>query len=78
MKVVTLEQLEQNFDEILEDVVTNKVHYRIEHSGGAAMLIPFESYDVLHDVYKDWVEEPGTAQQKQLDPSWDEFDPLWV
>lgn len=58
MKVVTLQQLEENFDAIWDDVATNKEHYKIQHEGGDVMLIPIESYEVLKDVYTDWVEEP--------------------
>ena len=58
MKVVTLQQLEENFDEILNDVEINKEHYRIQYMNGDVMLIPVESYNVLKDVYTDWVEEP--------------------
>ena len=58
MKIVTLQQLEADFEAIIDDVAENKEHYRIEHDNGAVMLIPIESYDVLKAVYTDWVEEP--------------------
>ena len=70
MKVVTLQQLEENFDEILEDVTENKEHYRIQHEVGDVMLIPIESFDVLHDVYQSWVDEPKN------DPPVDGFEPM--
>jgi len=57
MKVVTLQQLEENFDEILNDVTDNNEHYRIQYAGGDVMLVPIENFDVLKDVYIDWVEE---------------------
>jgi hypothetical protein len=69
MKVVTLQQFEENFDEILDDVTGNKEHYRIQHESGDVMLIPIESYDVLKDVYTDWVEEPQNI------PPVEGFDP---
>ena len=69
MKVVTLQQLEENFESILDDVADNKEHYRIQNEGGDVMLIPIESYDVLKDVYTDWVEEPQNA------PPLERFDP---
>jgi PHD/YefM family antitoxin component YafN of YafNO toxin-antitoxin module len=69
MKVVTLQQLEENFEAIVDDVANNKEHYRIEHDNGAVMLIPIESYDVLKEVYTDWVEEP------QNTPPVEGFDP---
>lgn len=62
MKVVTLPQLEENFDEIMADVENNKEYYRIQHEGGDVMLIPFTEYEVLKDTYQEWVEHP------QIDP----------
>lgn len=69
MKVVTLQQLEEDFDAILDDVTTNKEHYRIQSETGDVMLIPIESYEVLKEVYTDWVEEP------QNTPPVEGFDP---
>lgn len=69
MKVVTAQQLEENFDEILVDIEENKEHYRIQLEGRDLMLVPAETYSVLNDVYKDWVEEP------QNDPPVEGFDP---
>jgi hypothetical protein len=69
MKVVTVQQLEENFDEILDDVTDNKVHYRIQNEKGDLKLIPIESYEVLTDVYTDWVEEPQNI------PPVEGFDP---
>ena len=69
MKVITFQQLEENFESILDDVADNKEHYRIQHEGGDVMMIPIESYDVLKDVYADWVEEPQNI------PPVEGFDP---
>ena len=69
MKVVTLQQLEENFETILDDVADNKEHYRILHEKGDLMLIPIESYEVLKDMYTDWVEEPqNTGLVDGFDP----------
>lgn len=68
MKVVTIQQLEENFDSILEDVETNKEHYRIQCEKGDVMLIPIESYEVLKDTYKEWVEEPQNTPVEGFDP----------
>ena len=59
MKVVTLQQLEADFDAILEDVEVNKEYYRIQGGGEHpdVMLIPYNEYEVLKDTYQDWVEE---------------------
>ena len=64
MKVVTLQQLEADFDAILDDVVDKKEYYRIQSGDGTpdVMLIPYDEYEVLKDTYQDWVEEP------QIDP----------
>jgi PHD/YefM family antitoxin component YafN of YafNO toxin-antitoxin module len=69
MKVITLQQLEESFETIIDDVADNKEHYRIQHEGGDVMLIPIESYEVLKDVYTDWVEEPqNTSPMDGFDP----------
>ena len=58
MKVVTLQQLEADFDAILDDVVNNKEYYRIQGDDNDVMLIPYDEYEVLKDTYQDWVDEP--------------------
>lgn len=58
MKVVTLQQLEADFDAILDDVVNNKEYYRIQGDANDVMLVPYDEYEVLKDTYQDWVEEP--------------------
>lgn len=56
MKTVSLQELEANFDFILADVIDNKSQYKIiDDDGKAVMLVPYEEYEVLYDVYKDWV-----------------------
>jgi PHD/YefM family antitoxin component YafN of YafNO toxin-antitoxin module len=62
MKVVTLQQLESDFDAILEDVADNKEYYRIQTEQGDFMLVPYDEYEVLKDTYQAWVDEP------QIDP----------
>lgn len=58
MKVITIAQLEQDFDAIMDDVVENKQYYRIQTPDSAFMLVPYEEYEVLKEVYQEWVEEP--------------------
>lgn len=58
MKVITIAQLEEDFDAIMDDVVENKQYYRIQTSDSAFMLVPYEEYEVLKEVYQEWVEEP--------------------
>lgn len=62
MKVITLQQLEADFDSILDDVVNNKEYYRIQGGENDVMLVPYDEYEVLKDTYQDWVDEP------QIDP----------
>ena len=62
MKVVTLQQLEADFDAILADVVENKEFYRIQGEKNDVMLIPYEEYEVLKETYQEWVDHP------QIDP----------
>jgi len=62
MKVVTLQQLEADFDAILEDVEANKEFYRIQSEAGDVMLIPYDDYVVLRETYQEWVDHP------QIDP----------
>ncbi|NBR23736.1 MAG: type II toxin-antitoxin system Phd/YefM family antitoxin [Micrococcales bacterium] len=60
MKVITLQQLEADFDAILDDVTHNRQYYRIQVEGqDDVMLVPYEEYEVLADTYQDWVEEPA-------------------
>ncbi len=58
MKVVTLQQLEADFDAILDDVADNKEFYRIQTEEGDLMLVPYTEYEVLKDTYQEWVDEP--------------------
>ena len=62
MKVVTLQQLEADFDAIMADVAANKEFYRIQSEAGDLMLIPYDDYVVLRETYQDWVDHP------QIDP----------
>ena len=58
MKTVTYKELEDRFDEILEDVFENHIHYKVVlEVGKAVMLVPYEEYKVLMDTYDHWIEE---------------------
>lgn len=58
MKVVTLQQLEADFDAILDDVEVNKEFYRIQSEAGDVMMIPYDDYVVLRETYEEWVDHP--------------------
>ncbi len=62
MKVITLQQLMDDFDNIMDDVGDRKQYYRIQADQGDFILMPFNEFDVLRDTYQEWVEEP------QIDP----------
>lgn len=58
MKTVTYKELEDKFDEILEDVFENHIHYKVVVEGNkAVMLVPYEEYKVLMDTYDHWIEQ---------------------
>lgn len=56
MKVVTVEQLQEDFDAIMDDVTINLEHYKITTETFAVMLLPVESYTVLLEAYDEWIE----------------------
>ena len=58
MKVITVEEFEKNFEEILEDVDTNKVHYRVNTDQGALMVVPVDNFRILSEAYEEWIHEP--------------------
>lgn len=68
MKIVTVAELETNFDSIMEDVINNKQFYKIQSESGDVMLIPYESYEVLKDTYQDWVEDTSNELTEEFDP----------
>lgn len=58
MKVITLKELEDDFDNILDDVADNKQYYRIQSDQGDVIMVPYGDYEILKDTYQEWVEEP--------------------
>lgn len=80
MKVITLQQLESDFDAVMADISDNKAFYKLQTENGDFMLIPYEEYSVLADTYQEWVDEPainpfplpveyvGEAQPGDLNP----------
>lgn len=62
MKVITLQELERDFDAIMEDIGDNKAFYRLQTEQGDFMLVPYEEYSVLADTYQEWVDD------KTIDP----------
>ncbi len=62
MKVITLQQLMDDFDSIMDDVGDNKQYYRIQAEQGDFMLSPHDEFTVIKDTYQEWVDEP------QIDP----------
>ena len=58
MKVITLKQLEDDFDNIMDDVIDNQQYYRIQMEDTDVMIVPYKDYEVLKDTYQEWVEDP--------------------
>lgn len=58
MKVVTIEQFEANIEAIIDDVSENGQYYRIQSAGGDLIVVPHREYEVLKEVYQEWVEDP--------------------
>lgn len=59
MKVITFSEFEAKFEEIIDDCHDNNVHYKILVGGAEAiMLVPVQEFEVLQDVYEDWVAQP--------------------
>ena len=61
MKTVTVKELEERYDEILDDVVDNNVHYLIKGEQNDVGLVPCSSYDFLLDTYQSWVEDVNSG-----------------
>lgn len=56
MKTISFKDFETHFDDFFNDVVENGRHYQIElEDGSAVALIPYKEYEVLTNIYKDWV-----------------------
>lgn len=63
MKTISFKDFEQHFDDFLDDVVENGRHYRIKLADGSAVaLIPYKDYEVLKNVYEDWLESSDQTQ----------------
>jgi PHD/YefM family antitoxin component YafN of YafNO toxin-antitoxin module len=69
MKVITLSELETNFDAIMEDVETNRQFYKIQREEGDVMLVPYVEYEVLTETYQEWAENPDNEIMKDFDPN---------
>lgn len=69
MKVITLSELETNFDAIMEDVETNRQFYKIQREEGDVMLVPYVEYAVLTETYQEWAENPDNEIMKDFDPN---------
>jgi PHD/YefM family antitoxin component YafN of YafNO toxin-antitoxin module len=63
MKTITVQFLENNFEAVIDDVADNKVHYTVTTDNGNFVIVPCDSYELLHDVYEAWVEEPQTPEE---------------
>lgn len=68
MKVITANDFEARFEEVIDDCADNHVHYRIQlESGESLMLIPADDYGIFQDVYEDWVAQPENEEVDGFD-----------
>ena len=68
MKVITVNDFEARFEEVIDDCADNHVHYRIQlESGESLMLIPADDYGIFQDVYEDWVAQPENEEVDGFD-----------
>jgi len=68
MKVITVDDFEARFEEVIDDCADNHVHYRIQlESGESLMLIPADDYGIFQDVYEDWVAQPENEEVDGFD-----------
>lgn len=68
MKVITFQQLQDDFDAIMDDVGDNKSVYKLQTDQGDFMLIPADCYEVMADAYQEWVEHPQSEPEEGFDP----------
>lgn len=71
MKTITAAQFEQDFEIIIDDVSENKTTYKIivstleDTEEKAVMLIPYEEYEYLQDLYTDWLKSEDKLKSNQ-------------
>tara|TARA_R100001082_G_C4306666_1_gene134858 strand:+ start:318 stop:509 length:192 start_codon:yes stop_codon:yes gene_type:complete len=58
MKVLKLQDMEFGLDDIVAEVNINKKHININEDGIDMVIIPFQDYEVLKGIYKEWLKEP--------------------
>ena len=56
---ISLQDLEDRFDEVIDDVAENKTTYLIKTEKGSVVLMPADEYDTLHGIYEEWLNEAG-------------------
>ena len=81
MKVVTLQQMERDLDRILDDVIDQQEHYTVKISWvsnfdsdhvweeKSVVVLPTEDYQVMSDIYEEWLEENGIKYPNEQDSS---------
>lgn len=56
---ISLQDLEDRFDEVIDDVAENKTTYLVKTDKGSVVLMPAEQYDTLTLIYEEWLNETG-------------------
>ena len=59
MKSISLHELEECFDLILDDVANNRSTYLITTEKGNVVMMPYDEYDALKNIYGEWLNETG-------------------
>lgn len=56
---ISIQDLEDRFDEVIDDVANNKTTYLVKTDKGSVVLMPAEQYDTLTLIYEEWLNETG-------------------
>jgi len=59
MKSINLKEFEECFDLIFDDVADNRSTYLITTEKGNVVMMPYDEYDALKNIYSEWLNETG-------------------
>lgn len=64
MKVFKLQDMEFGLDDVVAEVNINKEHININEDGIDIIIIPFQDYEVLKNIYQEWLKEPKNKTEE--------------
>ena len=64
MKVFMLQDMEFGLDDVVAEVNINKEHININEDGIDIIIIPFQDYEVLRNIYQEWLKEPKNKTEE--------------